>query len=598
MARSCLVLVFVAGCGFSLPLGGDDQIPDGRPISIVDDAPGDFTGSTFEATITERGTIEPDAFVLSGLHVRAFSSTFDADDTYMEALATATNQLGEGYRQVPFRFDSAGSDHPHGVGISGGAFSLFYDGEIYLPAGMIDIEVDADDHCIVQLQLDGATWTDEMRDAYSTANPITRFDVPAEGWYPIRAAFVQSYGGSWFDIHVTPVGGTRTHVDGTHTRARVTSAQGLLVDAFQLRAMGRALGSTAVAKVDHDFGYGAPPFDLGIPSSDFTLRYLGQIRIDEPGAYTFYASSSTGGGNGGDLWRVWIDGVAIAGPWTAGRLPMATVDLEPGWHDFGVDFGDDDNDARIQARMSGPGIPDGPIDPARLRPAVATGLTSVFIDLANKTNIKDATASGPTETTVDISVTGTAGAKVVSVDWGFGVEFSRMTDLSARRVDCFTQDTQVPLGANAGYYYFANDTSCANSDLPLAWKYIVTDSVTGGIAGNVWNPLVAVTYRGGEVAPPFAKQAVFTSSVRETPNAIGFGRVSLDADLRGGGATLEIRTASSEAALDAASWVAVADDAVPAVEPGTVLQYRVTLETGGWELVSVDRVEIVYIVPE
>jgi hypothetical protein len=68
LARSVFLLVFVAGCGFSLQTGsGDDQVPEGRPISIVDDAHDDFVGTRVDSTIAARGSIEPDAFVVSGL---------------------------------------------------------------------------------------------------------------------------------------------------------------------------------------------------------------------------------------------------------------------------------------------------------------------------------------------------------------------------------------------------------------------------------------------------------------------------------------------------------------------------------------------------
>lgn len=598
-SRLTLALLLAAGgCGFSIRGGGagDDQVPDGRAISIVDDARDDFAGTRFESTIAARGAIEPDAFVLNGLHARAFDSTFGGTASYSEALASATNPLGEGYRQVPYRYDAFGSDHPHGLGIGFSDFSIFYDGEIYLPAGAVDIELDADDRCIVELQLDGATWS-SFKDAFDTPNPRTAITVPAAGWYPIRAAFVQGIGSSLFEMFYTPAGGARVQVDASVTRVRVTDTPGLIVDTFTPREMARTLGSLAVQNVDQDFGNNAPPFDLNLPISNFALRYTGQLRIDTAGRYTFSADASTSGSNGGDLWRLWIDGVAIAGPWSKDRMASASVDLLPGWHDFGVDFADDELDARIRARMSGPGIPEGVIEASRLRPAVATGLTALVPE-QSQTTILDASGSVPGETSIDLSVAGSPGAKIVSVDWGFGTQAARMTDLTAKRIDCSSLGTMAPLGANNAFVYFANDTTCRDTPLPLAWKYVVTDAVQGGSVGNVYSPLLAVTYRGGEKNAPFARSAVFTSSVRETPNAIGYGRVVLTADARAGSVLLEVRTAADATSIESAPWVAVADGEVPVVEPGAVLQYRVTLDTaGGWELVSVDRVEIVYIVP-
>jgi hypothetical protein len=598
--RTILLAIVLTGCGFSLTTdgGGDDEVPEGRAISIVDDTRDDFAGTHFESTIAERGSIEPDAFVLGGLHARSFMNSFPTGSSYTEAAAAAQSPLGESYRQVPHRFQDRGSSRPHGLSIYFEPFTILYDGEVYLPGGEVEVEVDADDRCAVEIMLDGTTWSDSMKDAYDSPNPRTTFVVPGEGWYPIRAAFLQTFGGSWFEIGYRVAGSDRRLLDATNTRARVTESRGLLVDVFTPRAMIREVGSTAVSTVDHDFSIFEPRFDLSIPGDDFTLRYLGQLRIDEPGTYTFAADASTSGSNGGDLWRIWIDGVAITGSWAVPVSASASIDLEPGWHDFGVDFGDDSSDARIRARMSGPGIPDGPIDPARLRPAVTTGLTSTYANTQSQSGIKDATSLGASITPIDLPVDGPAGATVVSIDWGLGIANARIEDLSVQRLDCTSTGTPADVSTGNGYFYYANDVSCAGAALPLAWSYAVTDAVMGGNSGTVWNPLVAVTYRGGDKNAPFARTAVFTSTIRETPNAIGYGRVALDATLRGGTVKLEVRTGADATTIASAAWVAVADGDVPDVEPGAVLQYRVTLETGGWELVTVERVEIVYVVPE
>ncbi len=578
---------------------GDDQVPEGRRVSIIDDTADDFVGTRTDTTIAARGSIEPEAFILGGLHARAYDDDFPHGSTYTRAIAEVTDKLGRGYRQVPFRYENTGVARPRGLSIGIGDFSILYDGEIRLPAGEVTFEVACDDSCALELMLDGATWTESLIDTYNGTDPSRTYTVPADGWYPIRAAFTQGCCSSFFDVHFTPAGGTRTHLDENHTRARVTDASGLFVDVFQIRAMVNRLGHLAVDTIDHDFGVLAPPFDLSnMPSNDFTLRHVGQLRIDEPGAYTFTANSSTGGNNGGDLWRVWIDGKQIAGTWSPTPTMSATIELEAGWHDFGFDFAEDDNDARVEALMSGPQIPMGVIDSSRLRPVITTGHTSVFANLQTRTQIADATNGTPTTTAINLTVPGEPGATVVSIDWGLGIELSRMTDLTGVRVDCTATGTPIPLQANPGYYYFPGDTSCANAPLPLEWKYAITDSVTGGTQGNVWNPVVAVTYRGGESHRPFPDEAIFVSSVRETPGAIGYGRVKLDATLRGGGVMLEVRTAADAASIESATWVEVADNEVPAVEPGAVLQYRARLRTHGWELVSVDRVEIVYIVPE
>ena len=77
------------------------------------------------------------------------------------------------------------------------------------------------------------------------------------------------------------------------------------------------------------------PFPPNVPKQDFCARWLGLIKVDKPGHYTFTLLLDDGG-------RLWIDGRQLIDDWTAaGHAPlkrMGQIDLEAGYHEIKIDF--------------------------------------------------------------------------------------------------------------------------------------------------------------------------------------------------------------------------------------------------------------------
>ena len=598
---SIATVIALAGCGFSLAPGGggDDGIPDGTRITLTDDTAAELANNAglTDGVVAARGALEPDAFVVGGLKARGFAGNQVADASTYDGVADAVGpQLGFGYRQVPADHDAT-YDRPRGLGITTNSdYTILYTGEILLPQGIVTLTTDADDRVVVQVALDGVTFGERLF-SHNAVRSI-ELAVPAAGWYPIRAAYGQAGGGAFWRLEIAQLGAPTIPIDGKRLRARVTADHGLIASAFDGQAMLVPAGETAVATVDENYGVGPPSHDLPITTPDrFALRFAGQVLIDTPGAYTFSADI---GAEPFDLFRIWIDGVQVANVWPpVADRPSATLDLAAGWHDLLVDFGEETVTARIQVKLSGPGIPDGPIDPQRLRPAVAFGLTAPFVAFASFPLIDATSVAGVL--TIPMALVAPAGARIASVDYGLAITNQRLSDLTIDLIDCHGAKT-LPVTVPAIYDYFASDTSCAGEPVvPVApWAWRITDSVPGNdpvaLLPAVLNPVLVATYWGGDRVP-FAPAYTFVSAPKPTPGAIGFAAIEVTADLRGALMMIEMRAGADEAALASAPWIPVDNDAVPALTASAWVQYRLAVTSDGWRLASIDKVDLTYVVP-
>lgn len=600
MRRSGRLLVAMLGlapgaCSFSASVGGLG--PDEMIVTIVADTAEELgTGKVTDGVIAATGRIEPDAFVLGGLHARAFTGDLVADnDSYETAVAkTATlTSLGAGYRQVPTDW---AAERPRGLGLTSGAnFTLLYGGEILLPMGTIRLEIDASERAIVQVALDRANPA-AFSDKLFARNEVASIElvVPEPGWYPIRTAY--SEGGGDANLVMTIVEGpARTTVGADRLRARVTAAPGLVVFAFGGPGFIGELGETARPTVDDAFGAGAPPFDLGQPIDRFSLRYAGQLRIDTAGAYTFTGNV---GIDTNDGFRLWIDREPRAYRWTSMPLtPSVTVDLEPGWHDFLLDHADEIGNAQIAITMMGPDAPaGGPIDPARLRPAVRFGNTFTYFETVAKA-LPDLA-----QTLVPLPLPGDTRTVIDALDYGLRIENQQMSSLVAELVDC-NGTKPLTLATTPGYFYFPADLACRGKPTKPAFPYQfrLTDTIAGntGFAGNgqTRDYGISALYHGGDRFP-FATVVRYESAVLPTPGALRIEALRAIGALDGAVLELAVRTGADAASVAAAPWTVIAPERTDEIAASEFAQYRVVMITDGWQYPTLDKLEIDYVVPQ
>ncbi len=585
MVRSTSLLLVLSACGFSARIGGDDAT---TTTTITDDTLEELgDGKLVDGVFVAPGTIEPDGFVLGGLHARGFQAALvDAGDTFEKVLAdaSAANQLGADYAQVPANWGNA---RPRGLGLNNdNGFTVVYDGEILLPAGAITLEADVDDRAVLQVALD--------RDAPTTfgpllsaqvGGPVDKIDlvVPTAGWYPIRAAVTDDTGNAKLVLTIVQ-GQVRTVADADRLRARVTNDRGVVVYVFDQPGFASPNGHVARPTIDEAFSVVAPPYDLTSSFDNFSLRFAGQLHIGTKGTYTFTANL----GDDNDSWRLWIDGKVVAQRWLgAAEVASATLDLDPGWHDLLVDYADGIGTAEIHVEMNG-----AVIDPAQLRPVVPLGNTFTFVQ-PTSTTIADHQM-----TFVQLPLPGDAYTLIDAVDVGFQVDNQDMSTLSIDLFDCNGIKPLMP-NTSPSYHYYGADPSCAGKSTkpPAPWSLRFTDSATGnGLfvgLGSVRSYGIAALYHGGP-RMPFSPVVTYTSGVRPTPGAIRIESVHAKGDFAGATVAVAVRTADNAAELEAAPWEQLDDG--EAFVGHELAQYQVTMTTDGWHYPVLDKVEITYAV--
>lgn len=574
------VLGLVVGCQFA-PV---DEVPE-RAVSLVDDGVEDFAdGARTDATIAPWGAIEPEAFVIGGLHARAFAGDQVVDDDEFDDVVARIDDapaLGAGYQQLLL---DRGNTRPRGLGLVGNDnYTLLYDGEIQLPAGSQQLELVADDHAVVEVAIDGRTFDKRVR-SRGNAQRVS-FEVAAAGWYPIRIAYAK--GGGNHELTLAVVQGlARTEIGADLLRARVTDEPGLIAFAFADRGLTAPRGETAVATFDAMFGAGAPPFDLDIGIDQFAIREIGQLRVDAPGTFTFGADV---GLDADDQFRIYLDDQLVAARWLgAPAEETGAIELGVGWHDIVLDYTDNVGIAQIAVLEDG-----APIDPARLRPVVAHGLVAAHVD-PGATAIPDLG-----ELDLPLDLVAPADAVIDEIDVGFGIQNHQLVDLTVTLADCadpHVLPTDNPNPAVAAFFYFASDPRCAGTEVAPTppWQLHLVDAEAGNgvlVGPVVFAPVLVASYHGGP-RTPFPRGATFVSAPRPTPGAV---RLDAARVIATGDATVELalRTADDEAALAEAPWTILGEGSkLPAA--GELLQYQVVIRSDGWQRASVDRVEIEY----
>ncbi|MBI3831768.1 MAG: hypothetical protein HY291_19765, partial [Planctomycetes bacterium] len=85
------------------------------------------------------------------------------------------------------------------------------------------------------------------------------------------------------------------------------------------------------AKVEYDWGGGAP--GEGLPSDNFSFRWLGAVKVEKAGHYTFATSADDGT-------RIFVDGKQLTNDWTThpSTRIAGEIDLAPGLHEFKLEY--------------------------------------------------------------------------------------------------------------------------------------------------------------------------------------------------------------------------------------------------------------------
>lgn len=586
--RSALALVVATGCSFHLHAGGGMDATG--TASMVDDTAVDFGAaqSLEDAVIDPGGSIEPAAFVLGGLHARGYpgnvvkSKTSWAD---IEAAATAAGMTGESYEQLSVDW---GGSHPRNLTLNtDDNFTALYDGELLIPAGDHTVSFDADDDGAMQLA---------QQFAFANLNTQTlAIHEDAPTWVPFRAAIGEDGGNARF---VITLDGTQLAPD--QTRARVNQAKGLLTSIYYpASSTSETVTGPIIAAPNVSWGMTAPPYDLLGPSTAYTARFMGQLRIDSDGMYTFASST----GNVDDSSSIYIDRhlVSRTSPYPDSHPATAALMLTAGWHSIVVDldgsqrnaaYQTDPHDVTLTTTMNG-----APITADMLRPAVDSGYLGVAF--SSYVPLNDTTINGGVTTIGMPAATPPppAGATIDSAMLGYLYYHAANTDYT---VVADLAGTPLAIPSTGAVVLTDGDETAAGSAVPAtanAWSFTFTDTVPGDSTGYA-DPYGLVfadyTFHGGPQVP-FATRLMYVSTARTLMGITAFGALTVTGNFAGANATIAVRTAATAEDLTTAGWVNVENGTIPTAAALPYLQYRIVIIGDGWQFPVVDKVELDYL---
>jgi hypothetical protein len=589
--------VLFAGCAFEAGRAPQSE----RTLTIVDDSAAELaTGTLDGAAVDSLGWLAPEAYANGGLHVRAYGKPgMTATTSWADVAAIDFGPLlGERYGELPVA--NWMYDRPYGLGLTGAHtdnFTLLYDGEIHLAAGTTIFELAADDYGLFELDL-GTIKASAHPASYDGTQRFT-ISAPHDGWYPIHAALSESSLTALFQISIVEAGIAKP-ITADRLRARVTSAQGLTVTGTNDRLFRAPLAGSSIEHtfIDRDFTNVPPSYDLPtVPAGNYGLRYTGQLRVDQTDLYVFGLDL---GPDPTDYARLLIDGIPVAGHWPGGVTAGTSeaIELTPGWHDVLLDYSQTYSYARLRLTMSSPTVPTQPIAAERLRPVSRTGLLAMIAGI--DTPLVDATPTGPGVAMVAFPISAPAGTITDFVDYFFYLGGATpRTDLQVTLRQPGGAEVLPLLAAPPFETYYdelPNISGFAGKSAGVGWQAVFTDTVpNNGGGGYLQFQALRVTYHGGP-GGPFAKQMTYVSSPHATATATRIDAIRVSAKLDG--AQLAIAMRSGDAGwIEQAPWVDVAPGEIPAIDAGTLLQYRLTVISDGWQYPTIDKVEIDYTQP-
>jgi hypothetical protein len=575
--------------------GGDDGGGDapGSSNTWRSDSAGDFGAAghvAVAATVDRRGAVEPIAYYTGGVVVRAGAGTIASSAaSWDQASAFAATPEIAIARSTDVSFGNA---PPPGVGVSGGDWTLRFEGEIWLEAGAWTFLLLADDHGFLEVAADGATFARVASADEGEVQGVVQ--VTAADWYPIRWVISADPGAAAMRLRLRGPGVPDAIAIPRHRlRARVDLLDGLALTGFAGERMAGAPVTTidAVAPAAVDWAMGAPD-DLGLGRVDnWSTRWSGQWHVGVAGTYVLRYVSDDGQ-------RLWIDGTKVLDAWDSSshdRVSSALA-LAAGWHDVVIDHSERTGNALARVTVdSGPALAGQPLAAAPLRPVEGRGAR--FESGGNGTDVAlpdapSANVDGIASSTVVMSAP--PGAVVDGLEIGFIYDHEYQGDL---RIQLIAPGGRVALlrdqtgGASGTITEVYSRTDLDGAPVNGTWTLRFTD-IDPGADGTLRD--VRLTVRtAGAGTPPMPQVALFESAPHGFGATATLGAVRWET-IQPAGTTvrIEVRTCADAATCADSPWVLVTQGATPAAPPGAFAQFRVLMTTDGDRAPSLEWIEI------
>lgn len=371
-----LVCALLAGCSFDAGRATSDGRP--QPDARADATPGttvwdvgasDWAEGQFDEArpfaVGATDGIEPVTWAHGGLHLRGYQGATNAMN-YAEFSALPPT----GHGVAPMSAWQLGM--PGGLGLTApDNFAVWGDGEIHLPSGTYQVELQADDYGV--MEIDGPNGLITL--ASATSASTTSISIPSAGWFPFRAAMRESTGSARLTV-ILVKNSQRTLI--TSDRLRVAAGagtslpNGLLRTSFDREPLLVRRGHEWFkdAQIAEDYGNDIPP-GLGLTNAtSYSQRVAGQFWLDDDDTVNFAYAMDDG-------FAIDVDGERLSTPsqWAQSEgLQQGTLTktLTRGWHDVELHHVQRGGNARMQlvaTTQAGQAV----FVPGRMRPVEGIG---------------------------------------------------------------------------------------------------------------------------------------------------------------------------------------------------------------------------------
>jgi hypothetical protein len=228
-------------------------------------------------------------------------------------------------------------------------YTVVATGEIRLEQGSRTLEFSVDDRGLLDLRAGGQQVSLVAPDPSTPARMDV--EIPEQGWYPIRFAYVDDGGTSRFALQTGPSGGSLQGVSPERLRVDASRLQGRDAFGFSGSLDGDPEGNAIVpGDGDTDFGNERIPW-LGLDRDDWHIRLVGRTRFDAPEAGLDVRSEDAGH-------RVWVDGVFLGGSYDGDSLERTYgLAVDAGWHDTVIEVQESGGNARLKLEQDGSVLP-------------------------------------------------------------------------------------------------------------------------------------------------------------------------------------------------------------------------------------------------
>lgn len=539
-----------------------------------------------EVTVEGAGFIGPVGYLSGGVRLTGIDSQSIAatSTTWDEAAARASTGTSLA-RGLALDFQDGA---PPGLGLTKtDDITLLLEGELFLDtAGTWRFELTANDLGFFELAPPGGRgFVRVVADDFTTT--IATYEAPAPGWYRFRGAFSDAGMNFRYELRYDKPGpGGLRSIAAADLRAPAGDLGGMLVDGFTNAYMIGPVASVVHAGSLDAQTFTNNPYGLPVGGTSYTLRYAGQVLIDEEGSYSFHVDTSQGS-------RVWLDGAAVLSDFETAPVAKDTsaVVLQPGWHDLVIDMHKTTgNMARLDVRATGGPWNGVPIPADHLRPVVGRGARWTAVATDAVTAVADG-AAGTRTLTLELP----SGMATTRIDAAFEIDHPVLSSVEVvLDPPVGVNTTLIAAGSAMGAGAIYRRVSVLPTSSGATWSFIMTDTLADAMTGELNYAAITMIGTGGPA--PFPTAYRYLSAPRDLGEIASLSSVrwALRQAGNGGAARVSLRTCDAVEACETEAWTQVTEGARPTAPARRFAQYMVELTGNGNVPTALDWIEIGY----